>query len=63
MFVPRDLQHFHYEEIMLGSSHGCTTKKKLSDTMTKELELRTMRQREFLKLHCLGDCVIAKANK
>lgn len=63
MFIPRDLQHFHYEEIMLGSSHGCTTKKKLSDTMTKELKLGTMRQREFLKLPCLGDCVIAKQMK
>lgn len=44
-----DLQHLHYEEIILGSSHGYTTKKKLSDTVTKELELRTVRQGEFLK--------------
>lgn len=49
MTFPGDLQHLHYEEIILGSSHGYATKKKLSDTVTKELELRTMRQGEFLK--------------
>lgn len=46
---PGDLQHLHYEEIILGSSHGYITKRKFSDTVTKELELRAMRQGEFLK--------------
>lgn len=54
--IPRNLQHFHYEEIMLGSSHGYTIKKKLLDTVTKELELKTMRQGEVLKLLSQGLC-------